>query len=189
MSLKLFRSPFVFYCDVSNHDDIKSRYYNRLKDITYNDENSIVKQWNCDVRSTFNFTVDCLWDSYFQDSVIWKPLDQMLTEVDINFYPTTSRVSGVWANFYKVGQFQEVHNHLGSRLNHFSGIYILDQKGENRTSFNNYNYGLLDSHLDTKNIDDIKEGSVIIFPSNLLHYVNPVDDNRCTISFNIRCEF
>ena len=189
MSLKLLRSPFIFYCDIPNHIDIKENYYSHLKDIVRDSNDTIVKRWNCNVRTTYNFTVDCLWDEYFLDNVVWKPMDQMLEEVNLNHYPKNSKIGGIWANFYKGGEFQESHDHVGSSHNYFSGIYILDQTGPNKTSFFSNNYGILDSCIHTKDMDDIKEGTVIIFPSNLLHYVNPVEDERCTISFNIKCEF
>ena len=35
----------------------------------------------------------------------------------------------------------------------------------------------------------MKEGTVIIFPSELIHYVNPVKKDRVTISFNIVTTF
>ena len=189
MSLKLLRSPFIFYCDIPNHIDIKENYYSHLKDIVRDSNDTIVKRWNCNVRTTFNFTVECLLDEYFLDNVVWKPMDQMLGEVNLNHYPKNSKISGIWANFYKGGEFQESHDHVGGSHNYFSGIYILDQTGPNKTSFFSNNYGILDSCIHTKDMDDIKEGTVIIFPSNLLHYVNPVEDERCTISFNIQCEF
>ena len=74
-------------------------------------------------------------------------------------------------------------------LIHFSGIYIIDQKGKNQTSFIHNDFGYLDTCINTKNIEDIGEGTVMIFPSHLLHYVNPVDESRCTISFNITSTF
>ena len=117
--IEKFRAPFIYYCDVPNHKDIKSTYYNRLKDIVDNSDNTVVKGWNCDVRTTFNFNIDFLSESFFRNSVIWKPLDQMLTEADLQQYPTHSRVSGIWANFYKGGEFQEVHDHVGQKGDHF----------------------------------------------------------------------
>jgi hypothetical protein len=185
MSLKLLRSPFIFYCDVLNHDEIKDIYYPLILD-KFRDESYTPDGWNCKVKIT---EVPFLSEKLFQDSIIWEPLDQMLGEVNLNRFPTRSFVSGIWANYYTSGDFQEVHDHVGiPGSSVFSGIYILDQKGENKTSFINNNFGILDSQVHTKNMD-IKEGTVIIFPSNLLHYVNPVEDERCTVSFNIRCDF
>ena len=51
------------------------------------------------------------------------------------------------------------------------------------------NVGYLDTIINTKNLDDIREGTVMIFPSHHLHYVNPVAQPRCTISFNITSDF
>jgi len=187
--LKEFRSPFIFYCDLSNHKEIKETYYPHIKDIFEESKDTKVETWNCEVLTTFNFNVQFFYDDLFQNSVIWQPLDRMLEEVNLCQYPLNSWIHGIWANYYDKGAFQEVHDHVGVNRTHFSGIYIMDQTGENKTSFINNNFGILDQQLHTKDIDDIKEGSVILFPSNLLHYVNPVDDPRCTISFNIMCEF
>lgn len=189
MPLRNFRAPFIFYCDVPNHKDIKNKYYPRLKDILHDSNDTTVERWNCKVKTTFDFTVDCLWDDYFLDSVVWKHLDQMLKHVDLQYYPTMSELKTIWVNYYKDGAFQEVHDHVGDGLNQFSGIYIIDQKGSNKTSFIKNDFGILDSQVHTKDIEDIKEGTVIIFPSNLLHYVNPVEDERCSIAFNIHCKF
>jgi predicted 2-oxoglutarate/Fe(II)-dependent dioxygenase YbiX len=35
----------------------------------------------------------------------------------------------------------------------------------------------------------VQEGDVILFPSTLLHYVNPSPANKVTISYNIGCIF
>ena len=105
-------------------------------------------------------------------------------------YPKKSNVDRIWANLYEKMSFQEVHNHVTPHsLIHFSGIYIIDQKGKNQTSFIHNDFGYLDTCINTKNIEDIGEGTVMIFPSHLLHYVNPVDEARCTISFNITSTF
>jgi len=189
MSLVNLRAPFIFYCDLINHQDIKDKYYERILRLFEENKHSNVGGWNCKVKTTFNSVVDFLWDDYFQNSVIWNPLDQMLEKVDLYQYPVRSFVREIWTNLYKYGEFQEVHDHVGNARNIFSGIYIIDQKGDNKTSFIHNNYGILDNQVHTKDMDDIKEGTVIIFPSNLLHYVNPVEDDRCTISFNIRCDF
>ena len=34
-----------------------------------------------------------------------------------------------------------------------------------------------------------KEGEIIIFPSEMYHYVDPSVTDRVTISFNVQCEF
>ena len=191
MSLVKLRSPFIFYCDVPNHEEIKDIYYDKLLDILDERRDECHKDaWNCKVLTTHGFNIEILWEPLFLKSVVWEPLDQMLNEVDLNIYPTQSKIGGVWANFYEKGFFQETHDHVGPPGSSvFSGIYILDQKGGNKTSFINNNFGILDKRVHTKDLDDIKEGTVILFPSNLLHYVNPVDTDRCTISFNIQCEF
>jgi len=189
MSLVKLRTPFIFYCDVPNHEEIKDIYYSLILEVFKKNNDLLPGGWNCKVKTTHQYELPFLYEKLFQDSIVWNPLDKMLDTVDLARWPTKSFIGGIWANFYTDGAFQEVHDHVGSPGSSiFSGIYIIDQKGENKTSFINNNFGILDSHVHTRDMN-IKEGTVIIFPSNLLHYVNPVEDERCTVSFNVKCEF
>ena len=184
------KSPFLFYCNIPNHSKIKEQYYPLILESFKKIDDIPPTGWNCNVKTTFNHHVPFLKDQCLLDNIVWDPMDQMLKEVDLTSYPTGSRVNEIWANLYEKTNFQEVHNHINVRsLVHFSGIYIIDQKGKNQTSFVHHDVGYLDTIINTKNLDDIREGTVMIFPSHLLHYVNPVDEPRCTISFNIVSDF
>ena len=185
-------SPFLFYCNIPNHKEIKENYYplilNSFREIDVNPP----LDWNCNVKTTVNYELSFLREDHLLDSIVWNPMDQMLKEVKLNYYPKNSDVSTIWANLYQEMFFQEVHNHVGPHnLSHFAGIYIIDQRGKNQISFTNYDnhFGYLNTRINTKEIEDIGEGTVMIFPSHFLHYVNPVDKPRCTISFNINSNF
>jgi len=188
--LKKLRSPFIYYCDVKNHNEIKKSIYHKILKF-FEQEDCSPKSWNCKVQTTFDYRIDILHNEHFLDSVVWSTMDDMLKEVDIEGYPKSSSIKMIWANLYEKGSFQEVHDHLSWKTDcAFSGIYILHQPGENKISFVNKSNGfpLLNETIHTRDLD-VKEGSVMIFPANLLHYVNPVEDERCTISFNISCNF
>ena len=192
-----FPSPFVWWTKIPDHEQIKQKYMPLiLNDIDtngsyYNQKNT----WDCKVTSSF-FNEDVysvhIFDTAFHNKVIWDPLDQMITELNGSHSlpaPKSSSLLHVWYNKYEHLNWQEVHNHCPLDDHQtFSGIYILDLDSKNPTSFVRQQelrcfstYSM--QHLDTKNLS---EGHVIIFPGELMHYVNPnLGENRLTVSFNI----
>lgn len=110
----------------------------------------------------------------------------MLEQVDLVRYPIDSKLSAIWFNIYEEGSFQEVHVHNGNSVS-FSGIYLMELNEPNTTTFTvNDEISYLNGRISTA---DIEEGSVILFPSTLEHYVNPSKFDRTTIAFNIQSEF
>jgi len=108
-----------------------------------------------------------------------------------------------WFNKYEKGDFQEIHDHCVSNFEPgsyptLSGIYILKSDDEpNSTTFEIKDKKGIPFHptkkkmvFDTSNVDDIKEGTLILFSSTLSHLVKPIKtDGRVTIAFNIACKF
>ena len=187
--IETFKPPFIFWTEIPNHKEIKEHYLPQIKkSFEKNKEDMRVARWNCeDSYSSIDVPTPYLYEDFFKDSVVWDPLDKMLKEVDLCMYPSDSEVTNMWFNYYVKGGYQEVHIHDGSNFPSFSGIYLMDVNEPNTTGFivmDQIYY--LNSTITTTNI---KEGSVIIFPSNLPHYVNPVKDNRYTVSFNITSRF
>jgi len=187
--IETFKPPFIFWTEIPNHKQIKEKYLPQIKkSFEENKESMVVSRWNCeDSYSSIDVSTPFLRENEFVDSVIWDPLDQMLSEVDICQYPIESDLSNIWFNYYVKSGYQEVHIHDGANFPSFSGIYLMDVNEPNTTGFivmDQIHY--LNSTILTK---DIKEGSVVLFPSNLPHYVNPVKDNRYTVSFNIISKF
>ena len=105
--------------------------------------------------------------------------------------------------YYEKDNFQESHNHVGpcvekdGRLLHasFSIIYILhDENDKSSVMFKKAGpmpfKGLDENVIIDTSYSSIGEGSVIIFPSNLDHYVKPcLKTGRVTIAFNIYSEY
>jgi hypothetical protein len=77
----------------------------------------------------------------------------------------------IWANFAYRGDDNPIHNHAGN----ISGVIYVQNFGH-PTIFPKHN---------TEYIG--KNGTMILFPSNTLHYVNPqqINEERITIAFNI----
>jgi len=106
----------------------------------------------------------------------------------------------IWYNVYTDGEYQELHDHLGTSLNHthFSFIHFLffDKESHNPPEFRDplSQLRILSLELDKNKcgevyVPDIKEGDLLMFPSYLQHCVPPgisTSYPRITISFNVK---
>ena len=109
-------------------------------------------------------------------------------------------IDKIWYNIYTDGEYQEVHDHLGTSLNptHFSLIHFLSfNKGEHKPpEFHDpiSQLRMLSLEFDSNkcgevHVPDIEEGDLLMFPCYLRHCVPPGKKTsypRITISFNIR---
>lgn len=183
--LHTFPAPFVWWKSIENHREIKETLLPLIKrEVQENPERFKVPAWDCEVYSSFNCYTPFLNDPGFLEKVVWNPLDECLSEVRLSVTPRESVLKSIWFNAYEPGFFQEAHNHIPHS---FSGIYLLDVNEINTTNFlYNLSSRMLSQRLSTRNLH---EGDVIIFPSDLLHYVNPTLTSRVTISFNIETNF
>ena len=117
--------------------------------------------------------------------------------------PTKVNVLEMWFNYYSNGEYQEVHTHVQPNMfaprPHFSCIHYLkfDPEVHQPVVFNDP-IGILRQtnsiELDSNNYDDeyepqLREGSIIMFPPYLEHYVpksEPTPNNpRISVAFNI----
>lgn len=137
---------------------------------------------------------------------IWRILDEAVLNIfdsKTSFKPkiSTSRIKNYWyTHYHKNGSFQ-FHCHSNNEVFHlddgiyhptFSMIYILNDENEkNVTTFSKLDqriplFNLPEYHFDTKNVKEIKEGTLLIFPSTLYHKVDEVEKpGRVTLAFNI----
>jgi len=203
MNLYTFPTKFVYWNAVKKHKSVKKEYYPKiLCDFNKNKKKfreAVKSNWNCDCYSSFfesGYNED-IFDKKFINKVIWNNFDQMLSYLNNSILnlptPKTSVVSNIWYNFYNQGMFQEVHKHYNNKSKcQFSGVYLMHLEGVNNTTF--INNASCSSYLDTAEnntfkTDHIVEGNIIIFPSELMHYVNPCIHNKMTLSFNITSEY
>ena len=145
------------------------------------------------------------------EELVWKPMDNSLSELNSlpNFQQiefSRSCILNSWYTKYdKNGQFN-LHNHYGDNVKildreiyrpTLSLIYILhDENEKNSTEFilpSAAPISLLDIQHQTYNTGDnkeIKEGTIIVFPSSMYHQVKPVKiPGRITIAVNIASKF
>jgi len=149
-------------------------------------------------------------NEYLLNNIVWKPLDLMFSkhnenreQVKIDFYEK-SMVSEGWFNIYNKGDTCKPHDHYKRFpyshngelfFSSFAVVYILEDKNDASSlefsRFDPTSY-MNEEHIifNTANEKTIQEGTVMIFPANLIHAVNAVKlDGRITIAYNIDSKF
>lgn len=169
---------------------------------TYKDPNFFPQECDAESKMILNSHPDMIKE------VVWKSLEKAISELNSRngFERISLKTSYIFNCWYS--KYQEnggVKNHSHAKIGDvqvrdnikyfptFSLIYILhDESERNSTEFIVYEKDGIctnkrgDTIFDTGEIKDIKEGSVIIFPSNLEHYVKPIlKSGRIILSFNI----
>jgi len=215
-----FPSKFVFWTKLPDdvHQKIKSELIPKIQE-TYEKHKDnkpfLLGNATTSYSSEYKKTKQdnkFLMDDYYLDNIVWKPFEQMLTEHNRNneTFPiniSKSLVNSGWYTTYNENDSFGPHGHYDKSViidgeknemyySSFSFIYILnDENEQNSTVFMVDNiscvyYWKEHVEFDTGDAKEIKEGSVIIFPSNLLHYVkNNKVAGRITLAYNINSEF
>jgi hypothetical protein len=184
--LHTFPAPFIFFYEVPNHEEIKARILEKIQD-----GESLKRSSNLESNSNVNTSY---WDedltrwlgsSDFLKDIVWEPLDALLETEAVPKTPKVSTLRDIWVNQFEAGSWHGTHIHSTSD---FSGIYVVSLEGENPTSFISPGDGssLFFSVKETK---EVKEGTVMLFPSRLLHQVNPAQGPRISIAYNVVSTF
>lgn len=195
----IFPTPFVWWTKIENHLEIKNKYL-PLIETDYNLNKKIYNQrstWACNVTSSFFNESSQVFDNTFFDNVVWSSVDKMLDELSTKLYrfpiPSESRLCRVWYNKYDPGSWQEIHDHSPTfnQGETFSGVYLMDLNEKNGTVFYQQTKLRCFSSEYSQNFhtDSLDEGYVILFPSELSHYVKPSLNNKTTVSFNIASKY
>lgn len=192
-------SPFLFWTEVEGHleikEQLKSKILKQSSNIKYYNKPMQVRKpgdsnWNCQVITSYFDRQDS--NSFFTKdilhSIISNPSEKLFEEKGclIRKKPKNINVSEIWYNVYKEGYEQEIHAHFGSTL---SGIYILELNEPNTTMFfshgNSFAYCDDNSLMGSYKTEHIKEGNVLLFPSEFMHCVHKSKKPRITVSFNL----
>jgi hypothetical protein len=192
--LKLFPGPFLYIEKIKKHSEIKNylmpyiESYESSQDKYDNDSQKVRTSYyeNLNMNKKDSF-FEFVSKSKFFDDIVWNPLDECLSKLPfiVDFKPQQSSINTFWFNYFEKGGSHSSHIHTGAFI---SGIYILHLEEENPTIFwghdNNLKY-----YTFTYPTKDVTEGSVLLFPSQMLHRVCEVKKKRVTISFNITTSF
>jgi hypothetical protein len=216
MGIRYFPTNFVYWENVENHKKIKSVIMNKVLELDKKEFKDYNPKKIGGIRNATTNYQDHAADfhKYFEDDIIkqlvWDPLENVLSEINSNksipnIEVKNSILLGSWYTKYdKDGSFN-MHYHYGNDvcrngINYqrtFSIIYILNDPNENNTTTFTIPHGAPLSivpnqqiHLVTHPNKEIKEGTVLIFPSSLYHEVLPTKiPGRITIAFNIGSTF
>lgn len=100
----------------------------------------------------------------------------------------TPRVTSSWFQYYDKGEHHAVHNHA---IGGYSMVCFInyDRMVHRPTTFICPFLSFWDGNVREYCPNDVDEGSIIIFPSALPHYVPPnkSEDQRLILSCNIKC--
>lgn len=200
-----FKNDFLYHHHIDDCEKVNEYIINCMQEVTGGE--GVCWDLSSVKTSFFEGNNDFLMDDFVLDEIIWKPLDVMLSENDneIPFGPDTpvhSVVNGIWYNIYREGEYQEIHSHeantrdIDGAIYHpnFSFIYLVELPPgiKNTTVFTKSqkimgNVSNRRDNIDTSKMEDVRAGSVLIFPSHLDHYVVPFygEGRRITVAANV----
>jgi hypothetical protein len=201
-----FPSHYVYWTQVKDHENIKSKLLPIIHNLISNNNYDNPFKQNCTMTTNFSEKTDFL-DNEMKEKIIWACLGEMILETNCfpSIKPSDAIIKDYWFNVYKKGDFQEMHQHvalphiMNGKMYHdtLSVVYILNSEEEdNSTIFKltgtNIPYVpmLQECEFDTGSVKEIKEGTLLIFSNQLNHSVRPIKKSgRITIAFNISCAF
>ena len=144
------------------------------------------------------------WQSdsnFFKQDSFSKYLDYILTNAysAVSFYNCELKLSNMWININKRGNYNETHNHPSSLISGVFWIKTSENCGKlqflSPHSYTEWHlmYHASDAIKSQMNYDESfsfpkpKEGTMVLFPSHLLHLVGPneSDEDRISIAFNL----
>ena len=208
MPLYQFPSEIVYWTHVKEHESIKSKLLQKIDEIQATEK--LNNPFDCTMTTNFGklkrdvSTIHNFLDQECIQKMFVQPFKEFLNDTNVfQIKPKNFTIYQYWFNKYNKGDFQEAHDHCVSNFEDnsyptLSGIYILKSDDEpNSTTFEIKDKKGIPFHptktkmvFDTSNVDDIKEGTLILFSSTLSHMVKPIKTSgRVTIAFNIACTF
>jgi hypothetical protein len=200
-----FPTTYVYWEKLKDHEQLKNKYMPIIDKIEQDHTDKLENPYSCctlkyiSIKSNIEFL-----DQSDINKIIWKPIDNFIDEINSNYQfkinIKESYINSYWFNTYHENDNQEVHNHYGHPIRRngflfyptFSGVYILNDDNDSsslifKTLREQPFMPIEDEFMfDTGKHSAIKEGTVIIFPYQLLHMVrNCIKPGRRTIAFNI----
>jgi len=198
MEIKYFLPEFYAFEHNDRHDELKDILLPEIESRTPREF------WNLSKCNTsFKGGENQFLRHPIIEELVWKCMDEILNHPLVNnsvdsYGYKSSVLQDIWYNTYDSGHYQEIHNHNGPAksfrnklyYNSFSFIYLLHNESETGTVFRSRNV----SHAVTTNPEScaykhLSEGSLLMFPYYMDHYVLPATGKRVTLAGNIASTF
>ena len=205
-----FPTTYVYWEKLKKHDELKKKYMPIIDKIEQTHPNKTKQnpfsKSGCSIKniSILHSELNTFLEKDDINTIIWNPIDNFIKDINSQYQckidVKDSIIDHYWFCTYDKHDNQELHDHY-DHVRHingieyhttFSGIYILNDDNESSSIiFRSPLHQPFDKlrsnyHLDTGTIDDIGEGTVLIFPCQLSHMVRKtIKPGRRTIAFNI----
>lgn len=207
-----FPCDYVYWTHVDDHESIKAKYLPKIRESEKKHKNNsqgiigdVITSYSKDDFIS-NKAVEFINKPDIIKSVVWDSIDKLLKDnrEDKNMWKIGFKESYIqvsWYTSYGANAYFPLHTHddgvpiiSDGRVYYpsFSMIYIINDENEkNSTMFKTFENHKSLSHrkeitFDTSRIPDIKEGSVLIFPAHLSHYViQAIKPGRVTLAYNL----
>lgn len=168
-------------------------------------ENSLETDYRENLAGNLNYEYDLIQKSYLLEPIIQQLMSvfekeySFLERVLVNVNESKLKIGALWVNFMNRGDFNPPHNHSGVfsfviwmkipyNLNEELNVYPKNtSKNASKFSFVYSNTLGLSSTL-AVDIDTDYEGIICLFPSQMMHFVNPFftsDESRISIAGNV----
>ena len=210
MPHKQFPTTYVYWEKLKKHDELKKKYMPIIDKIeqthpTKTKQNPY-SQFDCSIKniSILHPELNTFLEKEDINTIIWNPIDNFIKDINSQYQCkidlNDSYLDHYWFCTYDKNDNQELHDHYDHvRYKNgieyhttFSGIYILNDDNESSSVFfrsgvhQPFSKSLDTFYFDTATSDDIEEGTVLIFPSQLSHMVKKnIKPGRRTIALNI----
>ena len=216
MGVFYFPCNFVYWRKVPNHEKYKKRildYIKNNKSNFYGDHGLIyngITTYQSNVEGDEFNSEFILNNPDVIKGVVWDSLDEVLHTLNSreNFKKCniqSSLIVNGWLSQYDKNSSVDLHEHFKTTAikkdevcweSSFVLVYIINDPNEKNTTVFVEPYmrgislnGMQENKFDTGDIDEIGEGTVLIFPSNLHHKVKTMEKpGRMIFSFNICSE-
>ena len=191
----------IYQTRIKENELIKDELSNNIEKYVKDKSLKIPGGWLTDSVQTSYDSDNTNIELFDTDSIVHNYYKKYLFKIFDK--PVELSIKDMWFNYYSNGEYQEPHHHIdGSSINnnqsHFSCIHYLKFNGDvHEPAIFVDPLSLIRAHsveLDSNNYNEryipkVREGSLLMFPSYLEHYVRKnaptPDDPRVTIAFNI----
>ena len=208
MPHKQFPTTYVYWEKLKKHDELKKKYMPIIDKIEQTHPFDLTNPFSPLEKSKYISILHPELNTFLENedinTIIWNPIDNFIKDINSQYQCKInlkeSMLDHYWFCTFDKNDNQELHDqydHIKIIDNieynpTFSGIYILNDDNESSSVFfrsgvhQPFSKSLDTFYFDTATSDDIEEGTVLIFPSQLSHMVKKnIKPGRRTIAFNI----
>ena len=188
-----FPSAYIWHRTLPNHEEIKARVLPKIISEAEQNQSESAYKWSDDCPSTVVTSYrnkDRIFEVFQLEDlqhIALESLGEFIRSGELRnaVFADNYTLKAFWWNRYCEGSIAPPHVHSCG----ISGVYFLEQTGESPLHFMDVNPHATDSERPSLTFSpQVGEGSVLLFPGTLTHWVAPASGPRTTVSFNLHPE-